>query len=138
MKRLLFSLLSNIQQEPSRDIESARLLQTEDVIKYSHASIPVDTLNTNNEITTPKTIVYYWREGLAQKEIVAIIRYCIPLVITFLLGYGKSVVDVWFLGRTNSETMAAVSLANLFATTTGISIGTGMLTGTHRYFDADI
>lgn len=121
MNRFL-SLIFN-KQETRDDVESARLVDDASV-KQNHGTIPIIP------VETPKDIAYYWKTGLAQQEILAIFRYCLPLVITFLLGYGKSVVDVWFLGRTNSETMAAVSLANLFATTTGISIGTGMLTGT--------
>ena len=36
-------------------------------------------------------------------ELVAIIKYCIPLMITFLLSAGNRLVDVWFLGKVGPE-----------------------------------
>jgi hypothetical protein len=36
-------------------------------------------------------------------ELVSILHYSIPLIITFLVGFGNRVWDVWFLGKTGSR-----------------------------------
>ncbi|KAG0758471.1 hypothetical protein G6F62_007669 [Rhizopus arrhizus] len=61
-------------------------------------------------------------------ELVSILHYSIPLIITFLVGFGNRVWDVWFLGKTGSRDMAVASLGYLFATVAGVSMGTGILT----------
>ncbi|EIE82573.1 hypothetical protein RO3G_07278 [Rhizopus delemar RA 99-880] len=61
-------------------------------------------------------------------ELVSILHYSIPLIITFLVGLGNRVWDVWFLGKAGSRDMAVASLGYLFATVAGVSMGTGILT----------
>ncbi|KAI9261182.1 mate-domain-containing protein [Sporodiniella umbellata] len=61
-------------------------------------------------------------------ELMIIFQYGLPLILTFLMGVGNRVWDVWFLGKTDSRDMAIASLGHLFITVAGISIGSGLLT----------
>ncbi|KAG2223480.1 hypothetical protein INT45_001228 [Circinella minor] len=63
-----------------------------------------------------------------KQEAVAIINYTWPLLITFVVGKGMGLVDIWFLGRLGSEVMAVVSLGNLWSTVAGLAFGNGLLT----------
>lgn len=140
------SFLSIARARQAEDLESASLLNSpssettieETIVKHNnHGSIPAVT---TNEFLYPNTIQdttvirkdfsWYWQHGFVQQEILAIIKFGVPLIITFLLGYGNRVVDIWFLGKTGSESMAVASLASLFTNITCLSIGMGMLTGT--------
>lgn len=38
-----------------------------------------------------------------RQELHAILKFAIPLIVTFILGVGNRVVDVWFLGQVGSE-----------------------------------
>ncbi|SAM02654.1 hypothetical protein [Absidia glauca] len=62
------------------------------------------------------------------KELKAIYKFAWPLMVTFLLGMGMKLVDVWFYGKLGSQVLAATSLGGLFITVTGLALGNGMLT----------
>ncbi|KAI7881036.1 MATE efflux family protein [Lichtheimia hyalospora FSU 10163] len=64
----------------------------------------------------------------AIKETISILALTWPLLITFVVGYGMKLVDVWFLGRLDTEVMAVVSLSNLWCTVGGFAMGNGLLT----------
>lgn len=145
LKRLSVSYFSATSQE---DLESTSLLDSpssdiiiEETLVKHHGSIPKQPIITNdfnypNTIDTTiikKDFGYYWQHGFVQQEILAIIKFGVPLIITFLLGYGNRVVDIWFLGKTGSESMAVASLASLFTNISCISIGMGMLTGNKTF-----
>ncbi|KAI9317765.1 mate-domain-containing protein [Dichotomocladium elegans] len=51
-----------------------------------------------------------------------------PLLITYVVGYGMRLTDVWFLGRLGTEVMAVVSLSGLWTTVAGLAMGNGLLT----------
>lgn len=138
-------------QTPSfYDEESAALLISNEVdealIKHkNHGAIappPVineisfyypNTIDSPPVSTRKKNLYYYWKYGDIQQELQAIIRFGIPLIVTFLLGVGNKVIDVWFIGKIGSEAMAIVSLGNLFVTVAGLSVGQGILTGRILY-----
>ncbi|KAI9275813.1 mate-domain-containing protein [Phascolomyces articulosus] len=63
-----------------------------------------------------------------KEEARSILNYTWPLLITFVVGKGMGVVDVWFLGKLGSEVMAVVSLGNLWSTVAGVAFGNGLLT----------
>lgn len=85
--------------------------------------------NTIDTSTRKKNLHRYGKYGEIQQELQAILRFALPLIITFLLGVGNKVVDVWFLSKVGSEAMAIASLGNLFTTVAGLSVGMGILTG---------
>ncbi|KAI8138801.1 mate-domain-containing protein [Fennellomyces sp. T-0311] len=64
----------------------------------------------------------------AKSETKAILNYTWPLLITFVVGKGMGIVDVWFLGQLGAEVMAVVSLGNLWSTVAGLAFGNGLLT----------
>lgn len=91
------------------------------------------------------------------KELKAIYKFAWPLMVTFLLGMGMKLVDVWFYGKLGSQgkvclfltlmdrspaylffttllllVLAATSLGSLFITVTGLALGNGMLTGERK------
>ncbi|KAL7317042.1 hypothetical protein PS15m_003446 [Mucor circinelloides] len=84
--------------------------------------------NTIDTSTRKKDLHYYGKYGEIQQESQAILRFALPLIVTFLLGVGNKVVDVWFLSKVGSEAMAIASLGNLFTTVAGLSVGMGILT----------
>lgn len=85
--------------------------------------------NTIDVASRKRSLHCYAKYGEIQQEIQAISRFALPLIVTFLLGVGNKVVDVWFLGKVGSEAMAVASLGNLFTTIAGLSVGMGILTG---------
>lgn len=126
-------------QAPSlNDEESAALLISNEVdetfIKHkNHGAITPPPVINEISFYYPNTIdsplVSTRKYGVIQQELQAILRFGIPLIVTFLLGVGNKVIDVWFLGKIGSEAMAIVSLGNLFTTVAGLSVGQGILTG---------
>ncbi|KAF1803493.1 mate-domain-containing protein [Mucor lusitanicus] len=84
--------------------------------------------NTIDVASRKRSLHCYAKYGEIQQEIQAISRFALPLIVTFLLGVGNKVVDVWFLGKVGSEAMAVASLGNLFTTIAGLSVGMGILT----------
>ncbi|OBZ89065.1 hypothetical protein A0J61_02884 [Choanephora cucurbitarum] len=80
-------------------------------------------------ISLGKDVNYLWHHTrIVRQELSVIIRFWIPLLVSFLLGISNRVVDVWFLGKVGPKAMAIVSLGSLFTMVTGLSIGFGVLT----------
>ncbi|GAA5809471.1 hypothetical protein MFLAVUS_002879 [Mucor flavus] len=109
------------RQKRTDEEETRYLLEAEETLIKHHGSsqnlfIPDDT-NKNSFLNNQ-----------VREELVAILKFAIPLIITFLLGVGNRVIDVWFLGKVGSEAMAVVSLGGLFTTVAGLSVGQGILT----------
>ncbi|RCH77752.1 hypothetical protein CU098_001671, partial [Rhizopus stolonifer] len=103
----------------TKDDETKRLV-SEDKAKGLFKTYNSLVLNTS--VTEPASISI-WVE-----ELKSVLKYSLPLVFTFLLGTGNRVWDVWFLGKAGSQAMAVASLAHLFTTVAGLSIGSGILT----------
>ncbi|ORZ16263.1 mate-domain-containing protein [Absidia repens] len=68
----------------------------------------------------------YKTDGL--QELKAIYKFVWPLMVTYLLGTGLKLVDVWFYGKLGPKVMAATSLGSLFVTICGLALGNGMVT----------
>ena len=58
----------------------------------------------------------YWLRD-AKQEIKSILNYTWPLLITFVVGKGMGVMDVWFLGQLGSEGIYKHCLIVFFVTT---------------------
>lgn len=61
-------------------------------------------------------------------EIKVILKYSIPLIITFLLQYSLTVASVFSVGRLGSDELAAVSLSSMTANISGYAIIQGIST----------
>ncbi|KAG0780478.1 hypothetical protein G6F21_012114 [Rhizopus arrhizus] len=96
----------------SRDVESDGLLEDSKL-----ANTRYDTIS-HSQVESPFNVL---------SELGAVLKYSIPLVITFLMGVGNRVWDVWFLGNIGSKALAVTSLGHLFTTVAGLSIGSGIL-----------
>ncbi|KAG1472860.1 hypothetical protein G6F56_001292 [Rhizopus delemar] len=105
----------------SRDEESNWLLEAKEDKPTKEFSEITDYGINANELPCEPTLNVL-------DELIAILHYSIPLIITFLMGMGNRVWDVWFLGKTTSRDMAVSSLGYLFTTVAGLSIGAGILT----------
>ncbi|CAX44339.1 MATE family transporter, multltidrug/sodium efflux pump, putative [Candida dubliniensis CD36] len=68
----------------------------------------------------PKTTIF--------NEIKVIIKYSLPLIITFLLQYSLTVASVFSVGRLGSTELAAVSLSSMTANISGYAIIQGVST----------
>lgn len=84
------------RQKRTDEEETRYLLEAEETLIKHHGSsqdlfIPDDT-NKNSFLNNQ-----------VREELVAILKFAIPLIITFLLGVGNRVIDVWFLGKVGSE-----------------------------------
>jgi hypothetical protein len=103
---LLFWSNKKIQQEAEAEAEEeevTRLLIPEEV--KHHGSIKQFYEDEHIEdiavIDQQKDTRYSFFE--IKQELMAILKFGIPLIVTFLLGFGNRVVDVWFLGQVGSE-----------------------------------
>ena len=72
----------------SRDVESDGLLEDSKL-----ANTRYDTIS-HSQVESPFNVL---------SELGAVLKYSIPLVITFLMGVGNRVWDVWFLGNIGSK-----------------------------------
>ncbi|ORX53569.1 MATE efflux family protein [Hesseltinella vesiculosa] len=61
-------------------------------------------------------------------ELATLARLGWPVLVTFLLGMGMKLVDVWFLGKLGPQVMAASSLGGLYIMVGGLALGNGLLT----------
>ncbi|KAI9478289.1 MAG: mate-domain-containing protein [Benjaminiella poitrasii] len=144
------SLFWKKYRSKANDEESATLLNTEEAyIKHkNHGAIQSPSSSPINEVIINEISFFYpnttqadfthtskirgiwseWEYSEIRQEGLAILKFGIPLIITFLLGVGNKVIDVWFVGNVSSEALAVVSLGNLFTTIAGLSIGNGILT----------
>ncbi|CEI93832.1 hypothetical protein RMCBS344292_08058 [Rhizopus microsporus] len=107
----------------SKDRESEYLCYENDMKK-----MPCRKDSGYDSISSPIEMPYPLTSLDVLQEAKAVLRYSIPLVITFFLGYSTRATDVWFLGKLGPQAMAVSSLGHLFITVTGISIGNGILT----------
>lgn len=77
-----------------------------------------------------------WEEAIAagliktswQRETVTIVRYSIPLVVTFVLQYSLTVASIFTLGHVGNVELGAASLASMSANITGFAIFQGLAT----------
>ncbi|KAG1138700.1 hypothetical protein G6F37_012151 [Rhizopus arrhizus] len=96
----------------SRDVESDSLLEDSKLANARYGTV------FHSQVESPFNVL---------SELGAVLKYSIPLVITFLMGVGNRVWDVWFLGNIGSKALAVTSLGHLFTTVAGLSIGSGIL-----------
>ncbi|KAI9257072.1 mate-domain-containing protein [Helicostylum pulchrum] len=108
-------------QKRTDDEETRYLLEAEETLIKHHSS--GQNLFVQDDINKSTFL-----NNQVRDELVAILKFAIPLIVTFLLGVGNRVIDVWFLGKVGSEAMAVVSLGGLFTTVAGLSVGQGILT----------
>lgn len=78
------------------------------------------SINSNNLIKEPETNF--------KTEIQVLLKYSIPLIITFLLQYSLTVASVFSVGRLGSVELAAVSLSSMTANISGYAIIQGVST----------
>jgi hypothetical protein len=123
-------LLSRYYQVPDDEESTALLTPETKKISVKHR-ITSPSITNDTCFIYPNTIDQknLWINHKVQQELLALSKFAIPLVITFMVAVGMRVVDVWFLGKLGPQAMAVVSLGGLFTTITGLSIGQGILTG---------
>ncbi|PHZ07404.1 MATE efflux family protein [Rhizopus microsporus ATCC 52813] len=96
----------------SKDRESEPLCYENDMKK-----MPCRKDSGYDSISSPIEMPYPLTSLDVLQEAKAVLRYSIPLAITFFLGYSTRATDVWFLGKLGPQ---------------GISIGNGILTGKEK------
>lgn len=77
-----------------------------------------------------------WDEAVAaglihttwQREAKVIIKYSLPLMVTFLLQYSLTVASIFTIGHLGKEELGAVSLASMTVTITGNAVYSGLAT----------
>ncbi|KAJ5813174.1 Multi antimicrobial extrusion protein [Penicillium robsamsonii] len=77
-----------------------------------------------------------WGEAVAagliqttwQREAKVIIKYSLPLMVTFLLQYSLTVASIFTIGHLGKEELGAVSLASMTVTITGNAVYSGLAT----------
>ncbi|KAL7587112.1 hypothetical protein Lser_V15G35930 [Lactuca serriola] len=82
-----------------------------------------------NKQTTPDVKPHKSHLSLAIKEAIAIARIAIPMVLTGMLLYSRSMISMLFLGHLGELSLAGGSLAIGFANITGYSILSGLSMG---------
>lgn len=105
-------LWRNKKQRRIDEEEITSLLASEETLIKHHGSIisvPDEDLILVQD-TPKKKEIHHYTKNQVQNELIAILRFAIPLVITFLLGVGTKVVDVWFLGKVGPEGITAKNL----------------------------
>jgi hypothetical protein len=86
----------NKKQKRTDEEETRYLLDAEETLIKHHGSSP-DLFVQNN------TSKDFYLNNQVREELIAILKFAIPLIITFLLGIGNKVIDVWFLGKIGPE-----------------------------------
>ncbi|KAJ5178629.1 Multi antimicrobial extrusion protein [Penicillium coprophilum] len=77
-----------------------------------------------------------WEEAVAagliqttwQREAKVIMKYSLPLMVTFLLQYSLTVASIFTIGHLGKEELGAVSLASMTVTITGNAVYSGLAT----------
>jgi Na+-driven multidrug efflux pump len=77
-----------------------------------------------------------WEEAIAagliqttwQREAKVIMKYSLPLMVTFLLQYSLTVASIFTIGHLGKEELGAVSLASMTVTITGNAVYSGLST----------
>lgn len=97
-----FSLLVFWKNKIQEDEESTALLIPEETFVKHHGSITnYDDIFFQDDQKI--NMSSFLKHHQVRDELTAILKFAIPLVITFLLGMGNRVVDTWFLGKIGSE-----------------------------------
>lgn len=115
----------NLSRSSSRNFDSERGERGDRLtltpFKSHASSIDVqDVLSNSNLLAEPETSF--------KTEINVLIKYSVPLVITFLLQYSLTVASVFSVGRLGSNELAAVSLSSMTANISGYAIIQGIST----------
>lgn len=79
-----------------------------------------DILSTHSVAQEPETDT--------RKESKALLKFSIPIIVTFLLRYSLTVASVFSVGRLGSRELAAVSLSSMTANITGFAVIQGVST----------
>lgn len=102
----------NKRQGKDNDEESTNFLLPEETFVKHHGSIcyyypdDITPLEDDQKIS----MHYFLKHHEVRDELAAILRFAVPLIVTFLLGVGNRVVDVWFLGKVGSEGKALICM----------------------------
>ncbi|KAL0578218.1 hypothetical protein ABG067_008746, partial [Albugo candida] len=98
----LFWSKKNLREDEESSLTSPLLLSEEALVKHHGSIIPlpqepaIKKESSGNFFSSLK-------ENEVRDELTAILRFSIPLIITFLLSVGNRLVDVWFLGKVGPE-----------------------------------
>lgn len=87
-------------------------------------------------IDDPKEIQQKWNEAVEagkiqttwQREAKVLVRYSVPLMVTFVLQYSLTVASIFTVGHIGTAELGAVSLASMSANITGYAIYQGLAT----------
>lgn len=101
--------------------------------KISRSSLDILAVRSNasmdiNEILSVHSTMLGEPDTSLKTEITVLLRYSIPLIITFLLQYSLTVASVFSVGRLGSTELAAVSLLSMTANISGYAIIQGVST----------
>jgi MATE family multidrug resistance protein len=99
-----------------------RLIPSKSHTSSQHGAVTdiSEILSTHSMVQEPETDVI--------KESKALLKYSVPIIITFLLKYSLTVASVFSVGRLGSKELAAVSLSSMTANITGFAIIQGVST----------
>ncbi|KAJ5783231.1 Multi antimicrobial extrusion protein [Penicillium paradoxum] len=94
---------------------------------------PADTAGSEMDL---EEIDRRWVEAVAaglihttwQREAKVIMKYSLPLMVTFLLQYSLTVASIFTIGHLGKEELGAVSLASMTVTITGNAVYSGLAT----------
>lgn len=89
-----------------------------------HNGIPPEEIDRKwEEAVTAGLINTTW-----QREAQVIVRYSLPLMVTFLLQYSLTVASIFTIGHLGKEELGAVSLASMTVSITGNAVYSGLST----------
>lgn len=89
-----------------------------------HDEIPSEEIDRKwEEAVTAGLINTTW-----QREAQVIVRYSLPLMVTFLLQYSLTVASIFTIGHLGKEELGAVSLASMTVSITGNAVYSGLST----------
>nr|XP_043613793.1 protein DETOXIFICATION 49-like [Erigeron canadensis] len=95
------------------------------LIPNNHQNIQITTFHPTLEFNSHKSHI----TSLAIKEAIAIAQITIPMILTGILMYSRSMISMLFLGHLGELSLAGGSLAIGFANITGYSILSGLAMG---------
>lgn len=99
---LLFGKYREIEDEESTTL----LMPEEEFVKHHGSILPHHFISEDPilpDIDTTITLSNCFFHIEVRDELTAILRFAIPLVVTFILGVSNRAVDTWFLGKIGSE-----------------------------------
>lgn len=94
----------------------------------SHALAVLDVADLNEILSVNSNSMLSEPTTLLGTEVRVLMRYSVPLIVTFLLQYSLTVASVFSVGRLGSTELAAVSLSSMTANISGYAIIQGILT----------